>query len=127
MSLKRHVSHYALIGAIQWLVDWGVMVFLSHNGMMVGYANIAGRISGALLGYWLNGKITFASEDTDVGRKQLMRFLIMWILTTIISTVCMENIDEIFGLRWAWLAKAFIDPALGAIGFILSRHWIYKR
>ena len=60
MSLGRQGRHYLLIGGLQWLVDWGVMVALSHFGMRVGPANIAGRVSGALLGYWLNGKLTFA-------------------------------------------------------------------
>ena len=127
MSLKRHASHYALIGALQWLLDWGVMVALSHNGWIVGYANIAGRIAGALLGYWLNGKITFADADTDLGRKQLARFIVMWLVMTTISTVCIEHIDDVFGLRWVWLAKPVIELALGITGFILSRHWIYKR
>ena len=32
MSLGRHARHYLLIGGVQWLVDWGVMVLLSHYG-----------------------------------------------------------------------------------------------
>ena len=35
---------------VQWLLDWGVMVGLSHLGMPVEAANIAGRISGATAG-----------------------------------------------------------------------------
>ena len=66
MSLHRQGQHYLMIGLVQWLVDWGVMVFLSHQGMPVEPANILGRISGAALGYWLNGAITFAGEDTTL-------------------------------------------------------------
>ena len=127
MSLTRQSRHYLVIGGIQWLVDWGVMVALSHFGMRVAPANIAGRISGALLGYWLNGKLTFAGEDTAVGRTQLLRFLMMWLCTTAISTWSMTHIDELFGLGWAWLAKPGIELALGILGFVLSRHWVYKR
>jgi putative flippase GtrA len=127
MSLTRQGRHYLLIGGIQWLVDWAVMVALSHFGMRVGPANVAGRVSGALLGYWLNGKLTFAGEDTAVGRTQLLRFLAMWLVTTAISTWSMTHIDELFGLGWAWLAKPAIELALGVLGFVLSRHWVYKR
>ena len=45
-------------------------------------ANIAGRISGALLGYWLNGRFTFAGDEHQLGRTQLQRFIFMWLCTT---------------------------------------------
>src|SRR3546814_12108400 len=64
MSLGRQGRHYLFIGGIQWLVDWGVMVALSHFGMGIGPANVAGRISGALLGYWAHGKLTFAARKS---------------------------------------------------------------
>jgi putative flippase GtrA len=127
MSLSRQSRHYLIIGGIQWLVDWGVMVGLSHLGMLVEPANIAGRISGALLGYWLNGKLTFAGDDTTVGRTQLRRFVMMWLCTTAVSTWSMGLIDDHLGLKWAWLAKPGVELALGVIGFLLSRHWVYKR
>lgn len=127
MSLSRQGRHYLVIGGIQWLVDWAVMVALSHFGMRVAPANVAGRISGALLGFWLNGKLTFAGEDTALGRPQLLRFLVMWLCTTAISTWAMAHIDALFGLQWAWLAKPGIELVLGITGFVLSRHWVYKR
>src|SRR3546814_20637990 len=70
MSLGRQGRHYLFIGGIQWLVDWGVMVALSHFGLRIGPANVAGRISGALLGYRANGKLTFAGDETAFGRTQ---------------------------------------------------------
>lgn len=126
MSLRRHARHYLLIGIVQWLVDWGVMVGLSHLGLKVEPANVAGRISGAVLGYWLNGKITFAGDGTAVGRRQMARFIVMWIGTTLASTWAIGHIDDVFGLQWAWLAKPAIELVLGVIGFFLSRHWVYK-
>lgn len=127
MSLRRQGRHYLIIGVVQWLVDWGVMVGLSHFGMLVEPANVAGRISGALLGYWLNGKLTFAGDDTAVGRTQLQRFVMMWLCTTAVSTWSMGAIDDYLGLKWAWLAKPGVELVLGVIGFVLSRHWVYKR
>lgn len=127
MSLRRQSSHYLVIGGLQWLLDWGVTVWLSHLGLLIEAANICGRISGALLGYWLNGKFTFAGEDTGLGRVQLQRFALMWLCTTAISTLAMGTIDDVLGLKWAWLAKPLVEFALGVVGFVLSRHWIYKR
>ena len=126
MTLRRHASHYLAIGFVQWLLDWGVMVGLSHLGMLVEPANIAGRVAGATLGYWLNGKLTFAGDDTAVGRRQFFRVVLMWQVTTILSTWAMGHIDDMFGLKWAWLAKPAIELVLGVVGFVLSRHWVYK-
>ena len=126
MSLSRHAKHYLLIGIVQWLLDWGVMVGLSHLGLRIGYANIAGRVAGALLGFWANGKITFASADTRVGRRQLLRFIAMWVVLTLVSTWAIEHIDDVLGRKWAWLAKPLVQIALGMVGFLGSRHWVYK-
>lgn len=127
MSLTRQGRHYLAIGLVQWLVDWAVMVGLSHAGMPVEPANVAGRISGAALGYWLNGAITFAGEHTTLGRVQFARFALMWLTTTTISTWAMAGIDDWFGLKSAWLAKPGVELLLGLCGFLLSRHWVYRR
>lgn len=127
MSLGRHARHYLVIGIVQWLVDWGVMVLLSHWGMRVEPANVLGRIAGATLGYWLNGKLTFAGDHTHVGRKQFVRFVLMWLGTTAVSTWSMGAIDDHLGLKWAWLAKPAVEGILGVTGFFLSRHWVYRK
>jgi putative flippase GtrA len=116
-----------LIGGVQWLVDWAVMVLLSHWGMMIELANILGRVAGALLGYWFNGKLTFAGEDTALGPTQLRRFVIMWLCTTAVSTGSIGWIEQTVGLQWAWIAKGFVECVLGGCGFLLSRHWVYRK
>jgi putative flippase GtrA len=126
MSLTRQGRHYLTIGALQWLVDWGVMVALSHAGMLVAPANVAGRISGAMLGYWLNGRITFGGGDSALGRVQFGRFAMMWLAMTALSTLLIDRIDNHLGLQWAWLAKPAVEAALGLLGFMISRHWVYK-
>jgi putative flippase GtrA len=126
MSMLRQGRDYVLVGILQWLLDWSVMVGLTHAGMPIEPANILGRISGALLGFWLNGRITFASDHHRMGRRQFVRFLTMWLATTAVSTWAMSSIYDMFGLQWAWVAKPAVEIALSVIGFLLSRHWIYK-
>ena len=110
MTLTRHARHYTLIGGVQWLVDWGVLVAFTHLGMAVVPANIAGRIAGALL-----------------GSNQLRRYLMMWMATTAVSTWSLGAIDHWLGLQWAWLAKPAVEAILGVVGFVLSRHWVYRK
>ena len=125
-ALHRQGLRYLVVGGVQWLLDCGVTIALSHGGLAIEAANLCGRVSGALLGFWLNGRYTFGSEGARIGRTQLRRFLTMWICTTAISTLALGRIDALFGLGWAWLAKPALVVLLAAVGFVLSRQWIYR-
>lgn len=127
MSLGRQGRSFLTVGILQWLLDWGVLVALSHAGMAIEVANIVGRISGATLGFWLNGRVTFAGEETAAGPTQLRRFALMWLATTAISTWALGSIENLVGLQWAWLAKPCVEAVLGVVGFLGSRHWVYRR
>ena len=127
MSLLRQGSHYMAIGLLQYVVDWGVMVALSHFGVSVEIANVAGRVSGATLGFWLNGRFTFAGDDGHaLGRKQLQRFVLLWLCTTALSTWAVGSVENAAGLRWAWVAKPVVELVLAAMSFLVSRHWVYR-
>jgi putative flippase GtrA len=95
--------------------------------MAIEPANVGGRIAGALLGYWLNGKLTFAGDEHAVGKTQFRRYLLMWLGTTLVSTWSLGAIDTGLGRGWAWLLKPGIELVLGVIGFLLSRHWVYRK
>lgn len=127
MSLRRHLGGYTAIGLVQWVVEYGLMLALSEWVMAVAPANVIGRVCGAMLGFWLNGKWTFAGDDTHVGRRALRRFVLMWIGLTVINTWAVHLIDAHFGLRMAQLLKPAVDLSSGAIGFLLSRHWVYNK
>ena len=112
---------------MQWLVEYGLMLALSEWVMPVEPANVIGRLAGACLGFWLNGKWTFAGDDTHVGRHAAMRFVAMWIALTVLNTWIVAHLDDAFGLRAAQLLKPVADLATGGIGFLLSRHWVYRK
>jgi putative flippase GtrA len=95
--------------------------------MAVEPANVAGRIAGALLGFQLNGRITFADADSALGRTQLLRYIAMWLATTAFSTAGVGLVDARAGLHWAWVLKPGVDVIAGGLGFLLSRHWVYRR
>lgn len=125
MSWLREGRFFILIGVLQWLVDWGMMVALSHAGVPVAAANIAGRVSGALLGFWLNGRITFARDGQAPGWRQFARYVLLWCANTTISTLAVSAINAAFGLRGAWIGKPLVDGLLALGSFLASRHWVY--
>lgn len=119
---------YGVIGVASLLVDWASFVALTAAGMATIPANIFGRIVGAGLGFWFNGTVTFKdAEGHRVGWPQMRRFLVAWVSIAAVSTFAMYTIDKQLDLRWAWIAKPFVDTVLAGLGFLVSRYWIYNK
>lgn len=114
------------MGFLQWVVDWTVTVALSRAGTPLEAANVVGRICGAMMGFWLNGRVTFARQDVALGRRQLLRFLLTWLSLTLLSTAIIGVIGRQLGLQAAWLAKPVLEATLAVVSFFVSRHWIYR-
>ena len=51
----------------------------------------------------------------------------MWLVLTVANTWIAAHLDDVLGLRWAQLLKPGADLLTGGIGFLLSRHWVYKK
>lgn len=127
MTLRRHLGGYAVAGLLQWLLEYAVMLALSQWLLPVAPANALGRICGAMPGFWLNGRWTFASPGTRLGRRALLRFGRAWLALTALNTAIVGLLDQHVGLHAAQLFKPAADLLSGGAGFLLSRHWIYRR
>jgi putative flippase GtrA len=127
MIFVRQAVKYGIVGAGQIGLDWLIFVLLSQFGLAPSAANVTGRIVGALVGFWLNGRWTFSSaESTPLGASNLTRFAVSWVLTTLLSTAAVVGVDQAHGLHWAWVIKPIVDAALAAAGFLASKYWIYR-
>ena len=127
MSLPLQGLGYLAVGAVLLLADWAVFVAATHLGISVAWGNIAGRVAGAGLGFWLNGRYTFADDGRSrVSRQALLRFGILWLASTVASTWAVTWLAAYLGLGWAWLGKPAVEAVLALVGFLVSRHWIYR-
>lgn len=116
-----------LVGLLQLLLDWAIFVALSAWGMSPAVANVIGRVGGALLGFWLNGRLTFARDGVArLGWRRFVRFLGLWLLLTAISTLLIAWVATQLGLQQAWLAKPLVEGALAVVAFFLWRHVVYR-
>lgn len=125
-SLAHQGSAFLVIGGLQLLLDWGVFVALGALGVPTVPANLAGRVSGALLGFWLNGRYTFAREDNPLGWHHFGRFLVLWLPATAVSTLLMSLAQAHLGLHLSWLAKPLVEGGLAVLTFFVSRHFVYR-
>jgi len=115
------------VGSCLILIDWVVFVMLSSLGMAPWSANLAGRAAGAIVGFWANGKVTFAESGySRLGRRRFLRYIVLWSMMTILSTLFVTDLVDYISLEFAWLAKPLVEASLAITSFFISRHWVYR-
>ena len=125
--LAAQALPFLLVGGIQLAVDSSVFILLSWLGLAIAGANLSGRIAGATLGFFLNGRFTFADKNgARLGWPRLLRFILVWSILTITSTLLLTQVAS-YQARWlVWLAKPIIELGLAMVSFCLSKFWIYR-
>ena len=127
MSVARQGVRFLAVGCGLIVVDWFVFVALSATGSPAAWSNVAGRVAGALAGFWANGSITFRGQgEPRLGRRRFARYGLLWLTLTLLSTVLVTALAKRMSLEFAWLAKPVVEAALAAMSFWVSRHWVYR-
>ena len=127
MSIARQGASFLVVGCCLIVLDWVVFVVLTALGVVPVSANIAGRVAGALVGFWANGRITFSVPGSPrLGRRRFMRYLVLWLSLTLLSTVLVTLLASRLSLEVAWLAKPVVEAGLAALSFLVSRQWVYR-
>ncbi len=114
---------YLAAGAAQFALDWAVFAALHASTGASALPNVAGRLSGALLGFAINSRWTFGGADAWHGPR-LRRFLVFWLAQTAASTLLVWVAARWLPMGWVYVAKPAIEVALAAVGFLVWRGWI---
>lgn len=125
---RREIVMFTFFGGVQLVSDWLTFVLLSAAGVDIASANLTGRVVGAGLGFWLNGRFTFQTRSRPASRRagQVLRFAVGWAITATLSTVAVYLVERWLGLGAAWGAKLVIDACIAVLGFVLSKFWIFR-
>lgn len=127
MALIRQGAGFIVVGGLQLLLDWLVFVLLSAVGVPIAAANVLARANAALVGFWLNGRYTFAQGGQPrLGGRRLLRFVLTWGVLTLISTLLIRFVSLHVSLHLVWLAKPLVEAVLAALSFLIARYWIYR-
>ena len=127
VSIVRQGASFLAIGCGLIVADWLVFVMLTALHVAPVAANLAGRVTGAALSFWANGRITFGQDGAPrLGHRRFARFAVLWCVLTAVSTVLVAACADFLGLRLAWLAKPLVEGVLAAVSFLVSRHWVYR-
>jgi putative flippase GtrA len=119
-------ARFAIVGGVQVLLDSAIYIALTTLGIATPPANLCGRVGGALLGFWLNGKVTFTFHPQPALRRRLARYVLLWLVMTIVSTTALTWIAHDAGLIHSWWSKPLLETMLGLVSFLASRHWVYR-
>jgi putative flippase GtrA len=127
MKIFKEGASFGIAGLIQLGIDWLVFVTLTKFGVIAAAANMLGRVSGASVGFWLNGKWTFRDADrARLEHRHLGRYVVWWLTTALVSTAAVTAIAHFASVETSWAAKPFIDAFLAACSFFVSKYWIYR-
>lgn len=126
--LSRQLALYVFAGLAQLAVDSAVFVATTAVGVPVPAGNLAGRVAAAGLGFWFNGRFTFAAGgEHRLRRGNLARYVVAWLVLTLVSTLAVTQVAALAGLGWSWAAKPFVEAVLALAGFVVQRYWVFAR
>ena len=126
-QLATQALLYLVVGLAQLALDVALFSVMFFAGFSVLPANVSGRIAGACLGFWMNGRITFASSGkARLGQRRFARFAAAWLVITALSTLAMLAAHSLLPRSEVYLAKLIVELVCAAIGFVVARQWVYR-
>lgn len=129
-SKLRKPFLFVAVGAFQYLLDTALYALLISFGIEIAPANIVSRLSAAASGFVLNRYVTFGQRNETVKRfsGSLMRFVLFWVATTVVSTLSIIWLADILGgdNTQRVVAKVIVEAVLAVVSFLVSRYWIFR-
>jgi putative flippase GtrA len=123
----RQGGMFLLVGLAQLAIDTTVFICSTALGVPVVTGNLLGRVSGATLGFWLNGRHTFADNgQARLSPRHQWRFAVMWLSLTAVSSLVLHMAASQLSLQGAWMVKPAIEGVLAIVSFLTARDWVYR-
>ncbi len=121
-----HAIRYALVGAIVLAADFAVYaaILAVAPGQFL-FANVAGKIVGAALGFMLHRQVTFRWAQRDGAGRQFASYLAVLGFNLLLSSALLWLAIETMGAN-EYLAKIAVDIVVIGSAFLLSRLWVYR-
>lgn len=121
-----HAVRYACVGLIVLAADFAVYsaLLFAMPGQFL-FANVAGKIMGAALGFVLHRQVTFRWAQRDGAARQFASYLAVLGFNLLLSSALLWLAIERLGAN-PYLAKIAVDIVVIGSAFLLSRLWVYR-
>ena len=126
--MTKQLLTYIIVGGVQYILDaatFSLLIFV----LPAGEANVLARLVGAFSGYILNGHFTFHNKNkSNLNFKVFLRFIFVWLLMTIISTLAISHLLTIFAQGWSVsvIVKLAVEAVLVLMSFTLQKLFVFK-
>lgn len=121
MGLDARVLTYLAGGVLSALVDIGLMQMLILGGIGVYLATSLGFGGGLLVNYAFHARVTFKRATS---LHSFFRYLCVVAMNYLLTLAFVAGAMALFGI--ALIGKVVSLPVIAAIGFVLSKRWIYR-
>ena len=126
----RQPLFFLLVGGVQYLLDAGLYALLIGSGVATLPSNLTSRASAAGIGFLLNRYVTFGQRNETLRRfgASLLRFVILFAAMTLISSLAVLWLEDVWGGDNARriAAKLLVEAGLAVASFLVSRFWVFR-
>lgn len=125
-SLGGQIGRFAGVGLFVFALDYAVFASLlwampeSHLT-----ANIAGKVAGAISGFFLHKHITFAGVQRDGAGQQGASYALLFAFNLVMSTGLLWLLVDHSGLNAYW-SRLFVDALVIITSFLGQKLWVYR-
>ncbi|MCR6477832.1 GtrA family protein [Variovorax sp. ZS18.2.2] len=124
----RQLILFGVVGVTQLLADTLIFYLLLELSITPWIANSLSRFLALLLGFVLNGAITFRQPDNtaSTSKKSFVRLLILWLALTLVSSELVTLASHHVSGPHLLLAKLGVELVLAFVSFFISKTWVYR-
>lgn len=125
-GLLAQAMRYGAVGLVVLAADFAIysIILMLAPGWFLP-ANIAGKLTGAALGFVLHRRVTFRWQHRDSAGRQLLSYFALLGFNLLLSSALLWLAIERFGAN-AYFAKLAVDIVIVGTAFLLSRFWVYR-
>ncbi len=126
----RQPLYFLVVGGLQAGLDTVLFGLMVSVAIPTERANVVSRVCAAGLGFVLNRYVTFQNRNATWSRLgfSLARFVFLWSVLTILSTVSIVSLEAVFGdaTRNKIAYKIGVEVVSAIISFLAAKHWVHR-
>jgi len=126
----RQPLYFFIVGGLQASIDTLLFGLMVSVAVPTERANVISRLCAAAIGFLLNRYLTFQKRNETLSRLgfSMVRFVVLWIALTILSTASIMLLEAFFGAgtgnKIAY--KLGVEAVLAVVSFLAAKYWVYR-
>ncbi|TQR29528.1 GtrA family protein [Campylobacter sp. MIT 99-7217] len=120
----KELIKYCLVGILNTLVGFGVVLLLSFLALMPELANLIGYTLGIFCSFFLNKYFTFKSKSKS--HRDFLKFVFAMCIAYLINLLVLFIAYRIFHIN-VYLAQLFAALSYTLSGFLLSKFFVFVK